>query len=501
MTYPFGTYAVVVEVDAETGVWKVRRMVAVDDCGVRINPMIVAGQIHGGLAEGFAMSTMQWITFDEEGNCIGSNFMDYLIPTAWETPRFELRRDGDPVAPPSHRGQGSGGVGHGRVAGRIRERGDRRPGPPGVRNIDMPVLPEPGVVRHTGALFGFVRSRRSILEEAVDLQRRGEPFVLATVVWRRGPSSGQQGGKTIIRADGAMTGWVGGACAAPTVLREARAALDDGRPRLLLLGPAGELDGAFRPEISAFPMACESEGALELYLEPFLPAPGVVVVGRSPAVATLAELASVLGWRTATVDDADLSSLTIDAATAVVVATQGHFDEDALEAALASAAGYVGLVASRSRAEAVFAELRETRRGGGGPGPRARSRRARSGPRRPPGDRGRHPGRAGGPAGGRRTDGGGRGSCRADGGHRPGVRDGRRRRRRPPPPRPRRARRGTSVRPGASARLRPTPTSSARHGEWPTTKPTAQHRTRTRAPRSPRVTRPRTARTPTASKP
>ena len=90
MTFPFGSYVVVVDVDADTGQWTVRRMVAVDDCGVRINPMIVDGQIHGGLAEGYAMSSMQFITFDDDGNCIGSNFMDYLIPTAWETPRFEL---------------------------------------------------------------------------------------------------------------------------------------------------------------------------------------------------------------------------------------------------------------------------------------------------------------------------------------------------------------------------------------------------------------------------
>ena len=92
MTYPFGSYIVVVDVDPGTGVWKVRKMVAVDDCGVRINPMIVEGQIHGGLAEGFAMLNMQFITFDEAGNCIGSNFTDYLIPTAWETPKFESAR-------------------------------------------------------------------------------------------------------------------------------------------------------------------------------------------------------------------------------------------------------------------------------------------------------------------------------------------------------------------------------------------------------------------------
>jgi len=181
--------------------------------------------------------------------------------------------------------------------------------------------------------------------------------VLATVVWRRAPSSGRQGAKSIIRADGRMSGWIGGACAGPTVIREAMAALRDGRPRLLFLGPAAELDGGLRADVVNVPMACESEGALELYLEPLLPEPHVVVIGRSPAVATLVELAGVLGWRARAVDDTDLAGLAIDARTAVVVATQGHYDEDALEAALATDAGYVGLVASAERATAVLAEL------------------------------------------------------------------------------------------------------------------------------------------------
>ena len=114
MTYPFGTYIVIVDVDPQTGQWKVRRMVAVDDCGVKINPMIVEGQIHGGLAEGFAMSSMQSITFDESGNCIGSNFMDYLIPTAWETPRFEL---GETITPSPHHPLGAKGVGESATVG------------------------------------------------------------------------------------------------------------------------------------------------------------------------------------------------------------------------------------------------------------------------------------------------------------------------------------------------------------------------------------------------
>jgi carbon-monoxide dehydrogenase large subunit len=139
MTFPFGTYVVVVEVDAETGEWKVRKMVAVDDCGVRINPMIVEGQIHGGLAEGFAIAAMQQITFDEDGNCIGSNFMDYLIPTAWETPRFETY---ETVTPSPHHPIGAKGVGESATVGSpaafvnavIDALAHR-----GVRNVEMPV--------------------------------------------------------------------------------------------------------------------------------------------------------------------------------------------------------------------------------------------------------------------------------------------------------------------------------------------------------------------------
>ena len=90
MTYRSAPTRVVVEIDRGTGQWKVEKVVAVDDCGVRINPMIVEGQIMGGLTEGYAIAAMELITFDDDGNCIGANLMDYLIPTAWETPEFEL---------------------------------------------------------------------------------------------------------------------------------------------------------------------------------------------------------------------------------------------------------------------------------------------------------------------------------------------------------------------------------------------------------------------------
>jgi carbon-monoxide dehydrogenase large subunit len=142
LTFPYGSYIVVVDVDAETGVWKVRRMVALDDCGVRINPMIVEGQIHGGLTEGFAKSSMQWITFDDDGNCIGANFMDYLIPTAWETPRFELL---ETCTPSPHHPIGAKGVGESATVGSPAAFVNAvidAVAHLGVRNIDMPVLPD-----------------------------------------------------------------------------------------------------------------------------------------------------------------------------------------------------------------------------------------------------------------------------------------------------------------------------------------------------------------------
>ncbi|MDH4116349.1 MAG: aerobic carbon-monoxide dehydrogenase large subunit [Acidimicrobiia bacterium] len=150
MTYPFGSYIVVVEVDTGDGTWKVLDMAAVDDCGIRINPMIVEGQITGGLTEGFAKANMQWITFDDNGNCIGSNFLDYLVPTAWETPRFKL---GATTTPSPHHPIGAKGVGEsatvGSPAAYVNAVVDALAAR-GVDNIDMPVLPH----RVWGALYG-----------------------------------------------------------------------------------------------------------------------------------------------------------------------------------------------------------------------------------------------------------------------------------------------------------------------------------------------------------
>lgn len=209
------------------------------------------------------------------------------------------------------------------------------------------------------------------LELAAQLRRRGRPFVLATVVWRRGPTSGRQGYKAVVEPDGRVRGWLGGACAEPSVVREALRALQEGTPRLMFLGP----DAPDRPGQVNVPMACESEGSMEVYLEPVLPAPQLIAIGRSPVVDGLVRLAGALGWRTVVVDDGgspedhpeagrvvttlDLSGLEIDARTYLVVATQGHYDEPALERALGTEARYVGLVASRKRADTVLEYLRE----------------------------------------------------------------------------------------------------------------------------------------------
>ena len=139
MTYPFGTYVVVVEIDRGTGKWDVQRVVAVDDCGTRINPMIVEGQIMGGLTEGYGMAAMELITFDEDGNCIGSNFVDYLLPGSWETPKFEL---GETCTPSPHHPIGAKGVGEsatvGSPAAYVNAVVDAL-AHAGLRNIDMPV--------------------------------------------------------------------------------------------------------------------------------------------------------------------------------------------------------------------------------------------------------------------------------------------------------------------------------------------------------------------------
>ena len=141
LTYPFGAYICVVDVDPGTGQVKVRRFVAVDDCGVRINPMIVEGQIHGGLADGVGMALMELMAFDEDGNHLGASFMDYLLPTSMECPSWEL---GATVTPSPHHPIGAKGVGESATVGSpaavVNAVLDALR-PYGVRHADMPLTP------------------------------------------------------------------------------------------------------------------------------------------------------------------------------------------------------------------------------------------------------------------------------------------------------------------------------------------------------------------------
>ncbi|WP_380165449.1 aerobic carbon-monoxide dehydrogenase large subunit [Jannaschia sp. R86511] len=141
LTYPFGAYICVVDVDPGTAVVKVRRFVAVDDCGTRINPMIIEGQVHGGLTDGVGMALMEMIAFDEDGNCLGGSLMDYLIPTAMEVPDWET---GHTVTPSPHHPIGAKGVGESATVGSppaiVNAVVDALK-PFGIRHADMPLTP------------------------------------------------------------------------------------------------------------------------------------------------------------------------------------------------------------------------------------------------------------------------------------------------------------------------------------------------------------------------
>jgi len=197
----------------------------------------------------------------------------------------------------------------------------------------------------------------TILELAYRLAQAGEPFVLATVVWCERPTSSKPGAQAIIQADGTITGWIGGSCAQPVVLREALRILREGDDSYLLRLGAPEI-GIERAGVRVFPMSCTSGGILDIYMEPHLPRPQLLLIGDSPVLAALSQLAGVLDFAVTQIDTADLSAICIDERTSVLVATHGQYDEDALEQALRSPAAYVGMVASRRRAEACREYLR-----------------------------------------------------------------------------------------------------------------------------------------------
>ncbi len=215
--------------------------------------------------------------------------------------------------------------------------------------------------------------RADLLETAAALARREEPFVLAVVVSRRPASSSQPGDMAVITAAGELHGWLGGSCTQPTVVREARLALADGKPRLVVLTPDPAAER--RPGVAVFPMTCHSGGSVEIYLEPILPAPRLAVFGVSPTARALAKLGKAMGYTVVAADaaaeaemfpeadqiltdpqDPELRAAASRAPCFAVVATMGERDEEAIRAAIAIAPAYLGVVASSRR----FAQMRET---------------------------------------------------------------------------------------------------------------------------------------------
>ena len=216
---------------------------------------------------------------------------------------------------------------------------------------------------------------------AARLRADRTPFVLATVVASYPPQSVRPGAKAIVHADGTIDGWIGGGCVRPVVMQEAADALADGRPRLVRMNAGtradeGATDATRHGDVREYPMTCQGEGGVEVYLEPVLASPRLVLLGHTPVVQSLARLGTELGFEvvvgtSVVAPDAfpvgvrvspDLAGALAgaDATTWVVVGTMGAGDEEALAAAAASDATYVGLVASRKKPKYLIEFVRSS---------------------------------------------------------------------------------------------------------------------------------------------
>lgn len=216
------------------------------------------------------------------------------------------------------------------------------------------------------------------LEKINELLAGGERFAVATVVRCEPPTSGKPGDKAIILPDGRIRGWIGGGCAQPVVIAEARKALSDGQPRLVRISPSasGPEAGPGDKGVVDYPMTCHSGGAMDIYIEPVLPKSHLVILGRSPVAQTLAALAHTIhhdvsvvspeadaenfpGSKLIVRNDFSLDDLRVTPESCIVVSTQGEGDEEAMEQALKTQAAYVGFVASKTKAQKVFEYLRQ----------------------------------------------------------------------------------------------------------------------------------------------
>ena len=209
------------------------------------------------------------------------------------------------------------------------------------------------------------------LSKASELLANHESFAIAVVVRYEAPISGKPGNKAIIFADGKIWGWIGGGCAQPVVVKEALKALRDGQPRLIRISPSSPPEQG----IVDYTMTCHSGGTLDIYIEPVLPKPHILILGRSPVAVALARLSKAINYAVSIAApqaererfpdcdhvqaDLDLSQIKITPQTFVVVSTQGQHDEEALENALRSEASYVAFVASKVKAAKILDYLKE----------------------------------------------------------------------------------------------------------------------------------------------
>jgi len=209
------------------------------------------------------------------------------------------------------------------------------------------------------------------LSKASELLANHESFAIAVVVRYEAPISGKPGNKAIIFADGKIWGCIGGGCAQPVVVKEALKALRDGQPRLIRISPSSPPEQG----IVDYTMTCHSGGTLDIYIEPVLPKPHILILGRSPVAVALARLSKAINYAVSIAApqaererfpdcdhvqaDLDLSQIKITPQTFVVVSTQGQHDEEALENALGSEASYVAFVASKVKAAKILDYLKE----------------------------------------------------------------------------------------------------------------------------------------------
>jgi xanthine dehydrogenase accessory factor len=211
------------------------------------------------------------------------------------------------------------------------------------------------------------------LSRATALRSQERPFATAVVVRYQPPVSGKPGDKAIIEADGTIWGWIGGGCVQPVVIQEALKAIEDGKPRLVRVAPSRTLE----PDdgIINYTMTCHGGGALDIYIEPVLSKPQILIVGRSAVARTLCKLGKAGGYRIMVVgcgtsqesfpdadikaEELDLQGLQITPQTYLVVSTQGEQDEEALEQASRTNASYISFVASEAKAQKVFDFLAE----------------------------------------------------------------------------------------------------------------------------------------------